>query len=220
MTFAGHGLSTRGPSSCRAPDNDNEPEPPVMTTQIPRKPVTFHHPSLNRAQSISILAGAAIMLSLAMGMRQSLGLFMQPVTHDLGITAADYAFALAVQNIVWGFSQPVAGAMVDRFGTRWIAVAGGVLYAAGLVITAFASSTLMLTFGAGVMIGLALSCSTSGVPAKVAARVVRPERRSLAFGLFSAAGSTRTFFAAHLAQENTHTQAWQTVLSAFLTLAP
>src|SRR3546814_2142367 len=73
-------------------------------------------------------------------MRQSLGLFMQPVTHDLGITAADYAFALAVQNIVWGFSQPVAGAMVDRFGTHWIAVAGGVLYAAGLVITAFASS--------------------------------------------------------------------------------
>src|SRR3546814_2420801 len=65
-----------------------------------------------------------------MGMRQSLGLFMQPVTHDLGITAADYAFALAVQNIVWGFSQPVAGAMVDRFGTRWIAVAGGAIYAA------------------------------------------------------------------------------------------
>src|SRR3546814_1177386 len=78
-------------------------------------------------QSVSILGGASIMLSLAMGMRQSLGLFMQPVTHDLGITAADYAFALAVQNIVWGFSQPVAGAMVDRFGTRWIAVAGGVL---------------------------------------------------------------------------------------------
>src|SRR3546814_8585977 len=102
-------------------------------------PAAFHHPSLSRMQSVSILGGAAIMLSLAMGMRQSLGLFMQPVTHDLGITAADYAFALAVQNIVWGFSQPVAGAMVDRFGTRWIAVAGGAIYAAGLVVTAFAT---------------------------------------------------------------------------------
>src|SRR3546814_4059366 len=124
---------------------------------------------------------------------------MQPVTHDLCITAADYAFALAVQNIVWGFSQPVAGAMVDRFGTRWIAVAGGAIYAAGLVVTAFATSTLLLTLGAGVMIGLALSCSTSGVAATVAARVVRPERRSLAFGLVSAAGSIGTFFAAPLA---------------------
>src|SRR3546814_4592081 len=122
MTFAGHGLSTRGPSSCRAPDNDNEPEPPVMTTQIPRKPVTFHHPSLNQAQSISILAGAAIMLSLAMGMRQSLGLFMQPITKDIGISAADFAFALAIQNIVWGVAQPFAGALVDRYGTRLIEI--------------------------------------------------------------------------------------------------
>src|SRR3546814_17338862 len=91
--------------------------------------------------------------------------------------------------------------MVDRFGTRWIAVAGGAIYAAGLVVTAFATSTLLLTLGAGVMIGLALSCSTSGVAAKVAARVVRPERRSLAFGLVSAAGSIGNLFAAPLAQE-------------------
>src|SRR3546814_1264980 len=59
---------------------------PAMTA-----PAAFHHPSLSRMQSVSILGGAAIMLSLAMGMRQSLGLFMQPVTHDLGITSADYA---------------------------------------------------------------------------------------------------------------------------------
>lgn len=191
-----------------------------MTTQnTASKTQAFHHPSLSQAQSISILAGAAIMLSLAMGMRQSLGLFMQPITRDIGITAADYAFALAVQNIVWGFSQPVAGALVDRYGTRWIAVAGGAIYAAGLAITAFASNTLMITLGAGVLIGLALSCSTSGVAAKVAARVVRAERRSLAFGLVSAAGSIGTFFAAPLAQEIIQAQGWQMALFAFVALA-
>ena len=81
---------------------------------------SFHHPSLTRAQSMWILGGAALMLSLAMGMRQSQGLFMRPIGEDLGVSATDYAFALAIQNIVWGVTQPFAGALVDRYGTRWI----------------------------------------------------------------------------------------------------
>ncbi|HEX6958684.1 MAG TPA: MFS transporter [Ferrovibrio sp.] len=180
---------------------------------------SFHHPSLNRAQSISILAGAAVMLSLAMGMRQSLGLFMQPITHDIGISAADFALALAVQNIVWGMTQPFAGALVDRFGTRLIAVFGGALYAAALLVTAYASAAWMVTLGAGVMIGVALSCTTSGIAAKIAAKVVRPERRSLAFGLVSAAGSIGTFVAAPLAQGVIQASGWQMAMFAFVALA-
>lgn len=171
------------------------------------------------AQSLSILAGAAVMLSLSMGMRQSLGLFMRPMTQDIGISAADFAFALAVQNIVWGVTQPVAGALVDRFGTRWIALAGGLIYAAGLVLTAYGDSVLAVTLGAGVLIGIALSCTTSGIAAKIAARVVRPERRSLAFGLVSAAGSIGTFFAAPLAQGVIASDGWRMALVAFMALA-
>ncbi|MBX6368284.1 MAG: MFS transporter [Rhodospirillales bacterium] len=159
------------------------------------------------------------MLSLSMGMRQSLGLFMRPMTQDIGISAADFAFALAVQNIVWGVTQPVAGALVDRFGTRWIALAGGLIYAAGLVLTAYGDSVLAVTLGAGVLIGIALSCTTSGIAAKIAARVVRPERRSLAFGLVSAAGSIGTFFAAPLAQGVIASDGWRMALVAFMALA-
>lgn len=190
-----------------------------MTSQTSPKPTAFHHPSLSQAQSISILAGAAIMLSLAMGMRQSLGLFMQPITKDIGISAADFAFALAIQNIVWGVAQPFAGALVDRFGTRLIALFGGLLYAGALVITAFASAAWMVTLSSGVMIGVALACTTSGIAAKIAAKVVRPERRSLAFGLVSAAGSIGTFFCAPLAQGVIQSSGWQMAMFAFIGLA-
>ncbi len=169
----------------------------------------FHHASLSRAQSIWILGGAALMLSLAMGMRQSQGLFMRPIGEDLGVSASDYAFALAIQNIVWGVTQPFTGALVDRYGTRWAALIGCLLYAAGFTLTAFATGPVQIMLGAGVLIGVALSCTTSGIAAKIAARVVRPERRSLAFGLVSAAGSIGTFFCAPLAQGAIAAYGWQ-----------
>ncbi|MCW5730918.1 MAG: MFS transporter [Alphaproteobacteria bacterium] len=178
----------------------------------------FHDPSLSRAQSLSILSGAAIMLSLAMGMRQSLGLFMLPVTRDIGISAADFAFALAIQNILWGLTQPFAGALVDRYGTRWMALAGGVLYGLGILVTAMATNALAVMVGSGLLIGVALSCTTSGVAAKMAARVVRAERRSLAFGLISAAGSVGTFIAAPLAQTVIASDGWRIGMLVFLAL--
>lgn len=178
----------------------------------------FHDPSLSRAQSLSILTGAAVMLSLAMGMRQSLGLFMLPVTRDIGISAADFAFALAIQNILWGLTQPFAGALVDRYGTRWMALAGGVFYGLGILVTALATSALAVMVGAGLLVGIALSCTTSGVAAKMAARVVRAERRSLAFGLISAAGSVGTFIAAPLAQTMIASEGWRIGMLVFLAL--
>ncbi|WP_374302201.1 MFS transporter [Ferrovibrio sp.] len=190
-----------------------------MATRSLSARTPFHHDSLNQWQSVSILSGAAIMLSLAMGMRQSLGLFMQPITRDIGISAADFAFALAVQNIVWGIAQPFAGALVDRFGTRFIALFGGLLYAAALIITAYADAAWMITLSSGAMIGVALACTTSGIAAKIAAKVVRPERRSLAFGLVSAAGSIGTFFCAPLAQGVIQASGWQMAMFAFVALA-
>lgn len=190
-----------------------------MATRSLSARAPFHHDSLNQWQSVSILSGAAIMLSLAMGMRQSLGLFMQPITRDIGISAADFAFALAVQNIVWGIAQPFAGALVDRFGTRFIALFGGLLYAAALIITAYADAAWMITLSSGAMIGVALACTTSGIAAKIAAKVVRPERRSLAFGMVSAAGSIGTFFCAPLAQGVIQASGWQMAMFAFVALA-
>lgn len=180
---------------------------------------TFHHPSLTRNRAIGILLGASVMLTLAMGMRQSLGLFMQPIRQDIGVTAADFAFALALQNIVWGAMQPFAGALVDRFGTRVIMPAGALLYAGGLLLTAYATGPWAITLGSGLMIGIALSATSSGVAAKIAAKVVRRERQSLAFGIVSAAGSVGAFVAAPLAQGAIQAEGWRFGMMAFVGLA-
>jgi predicted MFS family arabinose efflux permease len=160
------------------------------------------------------------MLSIAMGMRQSLGLFQTPVVQDLGIAAADFAMAIAVQNIVWGFTQPVAGALTDRYGPKWIALVGVVVYIAGLALMATSTTPAMITLGAGVLIGVALSCTTSGIGANIAARVVAPQRRSLAFGIVSAAGSIGTFVCAPLGQlVISHGGGWRAGLAAFVIVA-
>jgi predicted MFS family arabinose efflux permease len=174
---------------------------------------------LTRAQSATILGGAALMLSLAMGMRQSLGLLQPHVIRDLGITAADYSLALAIQNIVWGITQPFVGLLVDRIGARPVAVTGVIVYALGLVIMAIAPSALVLTLGAGLCIGLALSCTASNLAMNVTARTVTPARRSVAMGAVSAAGSLGLVVASPLAQAMIATGGWQLALVAFLGLA-
>jgi len=179
----------------------------------------FHTGLLTRAESVLILSSAAIMLSIAMGLRQSMGLFQTPVVQDLGLQAADFAMAIAVQNIVWGFTQPVAGALVDRFGPRRIAIFGSLLYAVGLAITAGATNAAMITLGSGVLVGIALSCTSSGIAANVAARVITPSRRSLGFGLVSAAGSMGTFFAAPLGQAVMQAGGWRIALGAFFLIS-
>jgi len=159
------------------------------------------------------------MLSLAMGMRQSLGLLQPHVIRDLGITAADYSLALAIQNIVWGITQPFVGLLVDRIGARPVAVTGVIVYALGLAVMALASSALVLTLGAGLCIGLALSCTASNLAMNVTARTVTPARRSVAMGAVSAAGSLGLVVASPLAQAMIVTGGWQLALVAFIGLA-
>ena len=183
------------------------------------QPRNFHVSQLSRAQAVLVLSSAAIMLSIGMGLRQSLGLFQTPVVQDLGLQAADFAMAIAVQNIVWGFTQPVAGALVDRYGPRLTAAVGALLYAAGIAITALAADAAMITLGTGLLVGVALSCTTSGIAANVAARVIIPSRRSLAFGIVSAAGSVGTFFAAPFGQAVMQAGGWRVALGAFVVIS-
>ena len=118
---------------------------------------------LTRIQGWSILGGAALMLSLAMGMRQSLGLFQPQMIRDIGVTAAQFSFAIAIQNIVWGVTQPFVGMAADRGGARPIAVGGVLLYAGGIALAIVAQSSWVLTLGIGIAIGIALSCTASNI---------------------------------------------------------
>src|SRR5207244_10612837 len=81
--------------------------------------------------TLPILIGASIMLTLSMGLRQSFGIFMQPLTHDIGISISQFTLALAVQNLAWGFLQPLAGALTVRYGFRVIMAIGAFFYIAG-----------------------------------------------------------------------------------------
>ena len=174
---------------------------------------------LTRAQSLTILGGAAVMLSLAMGMRQSMGLLQPHVVRDLAITAADYSLAIAIQNMVWGVTQPFTGAVVDRYGARPVALFGVLVYLAGLIITSQATSAWMITLGIGVCVGLALSCTASNLAMNVTARAVTPARRSVAMGAVSAAGSLGLVLASPLAQAMIQRGGWTLALAAFCALA-
>src|SRR5258708_25680830 len=122
--------------------------------------------------TLPILVGASIMLTLSMGLRQSLGIFLQPLTHDIHISVSDFTLALAVQNLAWGFLQPLAGAMTVRYGFRPIMMVGAVLYIAGLVLMAAAQGFLSVMLGAGVLIGVSLACTSAAMAMSGAARAV------------------------------------------------
>ena len=174
--------------------------------------------NLTAVQRWSILGGAAIMLSLGMGMRQSFGLFQPHIVRDVGVTTADFSLAMAIQNIVWGITQPFIGILADRFGFRWITLAGVAIYAAGLGLMINATSALQLTLGSGIFIGLALSCTASSVAMSVASRAVTPARRSVTMGIVSALGSLGLVIASPMAQTLISKAGWQVALIGFLGL--
>jgi MFS family permease len=170
------------------------------------------------AQTRLILIGAAVLLSLGMGIRQSLGLFLTPVTRDLAITAADFTLAVAIQNIVWGVSQAPVGAMADRFGLRATMMAGAAIYVVGLGVMATASGALSLLISGG-FIGIALSCTASSLALTATARAISEERRSKMLGIVSAAGSLGTLLIPLTTQTLLAHHAWQVGAVFFIVLA-
>jgi predicted MFS family arabinose efflux permease len=173
---------------------------------------------LSSVQRWSILIGASVMLSLSMGMRQSFGLFQPPILHDTQITSADFSLATAIQNIVWGLTQPLIGMFADRYGSRYVMLGGVLIYAAGFVIMIFSTTALTFTLGAGICVGIALSCTASSMSMTVAARTVSAAQRSVTMGAVSAAGSVGLVIASPLAQTLISTAGWQIALVGFLGL--
>ncbi|CAN5432510.1 MFS transporter [soil metagenome] len=169
--------------------------------------------------ALPILLGASLMLSLSMGIRQSLGIFMQPLTHDVAISISDFTLAIAIQNLAWGFMQPLAGAYTVRFGFRPIVMIGAGLYIAGLILMASAQGLLSVMIGAGVLIGISLACTASAVAMAVAARAVPATSRSLVLGIVSAAGSLGALIAAPLGQILNQDYGWRFGLIGFVILS-
>jgi predicted MFS family arabinose efflux permease len=169
--------------------------------------------------ALPILIGAALMLSLAMGLRQSLGLFMPPLTRDTGISVADFTLAIAVQNLAWGFLQPLAGAWATRVGMRPLMVGGALLYIVGLVLLATAQGMTGVMLGAGVAIGAALACNGSALALAAASRPVPAAVRSTVLGIVSAAGSLGAMLAAPIGQVLAQSAGWRIGVWGFVALA-
>ncbi|MGA8756902.1 MAG: MFS transporter [Stellaceae bacterium] len=165
-----------------------------------------------------ILIGAAVLLSLGMGLRQSLGLFLTPITRDLAITATSFTLAIAVQNIVWGASQAPIGALADRFGLRVTMLAGAVIYVVGLLVMASAHGATSLIVS-GALIGVALSCTASSLVMTAVARTVSEKNRSKVLGIVSAAGSLGTLMIPITTQSILARNAWQIGALFFVVLA-
>ena len=140
-----------------------------------------------------VLACGSIILMLSLGTRQSFGLFLQPMSVDLGWGRETFAFALAAQNLVWGVAQPFAGMIADKFGAARVIVTAGLLYALGLAFMAYSETGFAFDVSAGILVGLGLSGSAFGVVMGVVGRAFPAERRSMALGVVGAGGSFGQF---------------------------
>jgi MFS family permease len=140
-----------------------------------------------------ILLGSALILALSLGTRHGFGLFLPPMSAQFGWGREVFAFAIALQNLVWGLAQPFTGALADRSGAAKVVFIGGILYAAGLALMSLADSPASLSLSAGLLIGMGLSGTTFSIILGVVGRALPPEKRSMGMGLASAAGSFGQF---------------------------
>jgi MFS family permease len=165
----------------------------------------------NRLVILAILS-AALAVMFSTGIRASFGLFLQPLSGTLGSGREVFSLAIAISNLIYGL--PLVGILADRIGSRWVLVAGGLLYMGGLLLMSRITSAAGLNLTLGVMVGLALSATTYVVVLGAVGQLVPPERRSSTFGIITAAGSSGMFVVPPLAQLLLDNYGWQTALVA------
>ncbi len=167
-------------------------------------------------RAITVMVCGAAIVTIAMGVRQSFGIFLRPISMDLGIGREAFAFAVAVQNLMFGLAQPAVGMIADRWGAGRVVAGGAALYVLGLVLTTVSGDPLVLTATLGALVGVGLSGNTYVPVLGAVGRAVPAEQRTRAFGLVTAAGSFGMFAVVPGSQALLTQFGWHT---AFLALA-
>ena len=167
-----------------------------------------------RTPLVIMICGCAIGL-LGFGPRSSLGFFIQPMSGEFSWGRDIFGLALAIQNLLWGLGQPLAGAIADRFGVFRVMCVGALLYAAGLLVMRYAATPLSLDLGAGVLIGFGLSGCSFNLVLSAFSKLLPPERRGVALGAGTAAGSFGQFLFAPFGVALIGNFGWQTTLMVF-----
>ena len=142
---------------------------------------------------IYMLIGSAIILALSLGIRHGFGLYLVPMSDEFSWGHNVFSLAIAMQNLIWGAAQPFTGALADKYGSKIVVAVGGVLYTIGLLLMAVSSTGWLLNLSVGLILGLALSATSFSVLLSAVGRAAPPEKRSLAMGIASAAGSFGQF---------------------------
>jgi MFS family permease len=140
-----------------------------------------------------MLIGSAVILALSLGVRHAFGLYLVPMSHEFGWGHNVFSLAIAMQNLIWGAVQPITGVFADKYGSKIVVAIGGALYTLGLLLMAVSSSGLLLNLSVGLILGLALSATSFPILLSAVGRAAHPEKRSLAMGIASAAGSFGQF---------------------------
>ena len=167
-----------------------------------------------RTPAVVIVCGCLV-AAIAFGPRSTLGFFLTPMSSANHWGRDIFAFALAVQNLLWGAAQPIAGAIADRFGATRVLSAGAVLYALGLVLMAHSTDAAMLDLSAGALLGFGLSGTTFPIVLAAFGKILPAEWRATAFGLGTAAGSFGQFLFSPLAVFLMDAVGWQNALVVF-----
>ena len=179
----------------------------ALSASSAARPIAFSLP-------LVIVAGCLIAL-LSNGPRSSIGLFLAPMSETRGWSREIFALSIAIQNIMWGIGQPIAGAIADRYGVGRVLAAGGVLYAAGLGLMSWAPTSVWLHLSAGLLMGLGIAAASFFLVIAAFGRRVPAEQRTLVFGIATAAGSMGQFLFAPLGQGLIQTFGWAEALLIF-----
>ncbi|MFM9883192.1 MAG: MFS transporter [Burkholderiales bacterium] len=175
--------------------------------------------SNQRHVMLILLVLSGLIISICMGLRQSLGIFMRPMAFELGISAATFGFAIAVQNIVWGLSQPLVGALADRYGPRPVLIGTALMYAVGLLLMMYATSVPGGLEIAGFLVGVGIAGTGFGVLIGTVSRATPPEERTKTIGIVAAAGSLGTMVIAPIGQGLIDGFGWRAAMIVFAAVA-
>ena len=175
----------------------------------PVGPPATHRPRL--PLWVAIVAGGVI-TSISLGVRSTFGILLEPIADGLDTQTGSIAVAIAVQNLLWGFSQPLAGAASDRFGAARTLAAGGALYVLSMLLLAQANSPGMVLISGGFITGVAIGAASFAVVLSTVGKMSPPEKRSLNLGIVSAVGSLGQFVLVPVAQWHLDRNDWTDTL--------
>ncbi len=185
--------------------------------------MTAQAPASSKTVPWLIVICGCVIAAMTFGPRSAMGFFQLPMLAEKGWDRTTFGFAMALQNLFWGLGLPFFGAIADRFGTWRVLAMGGIIYAVGLFLMATAGSVTMLYVGGGVLVGLGVAAGSFSIVLAAFARHTPPEKRSIVFGIGTAAGSAGMFIFAPISQGLIDAYGWSdslVIMAAMMLLIP